>query len=128
MSNVGVEPNDAEILAGTDAGSGAQAAHAIAAQDERERMPIARGSDALSQTPHELEDPRDLRQRLIDRRHAHDTRLPSRRRQTLAEALVGRQHAGTEPHAHVRQPTVIRPRDDIELGHRCQSICVPLLL
>jgi hypothetical protein len=65
--SVGVEPDHAEILAAGDAGRGAQAAHAIAGQDECERMPIACGSDTLSQTPRELEDPRDLRQCLIDR-------------------------------------------------------------
>jgi hypothetical protein len=110
---MGVEPHGTEPLRAR-AGRGAQPAHAVAAQHEREGAIRPRRADAMGEAADELEDPRDLGLRLVDRWHASDVQHPAGRGQRRAEAVVPGQSGRAETHPDVAQPCVVRPRDQRE--------------
>ncbi len=79
--SVSVKPHDAKVLAGTDAGCGAQAADVVARQHQWKREAGASSGDVLGEASIELEGSSDFGQVLIDGRDALRADLPARIRQ-----------------------------------------------
>ena len=96
-----------------EACDGAQAAHAVAGEDERERVALGGRADTSGQTSIELDRPRDLRSpvRLGD---LFDVGREAAARELVGEAVALEQFDRPAAHPHGAPPFVVGQREDLE--------------